>query len=300
MSFPPVVCVGLATADIIVSLPSWPRPDGRLIAERIVRSAGGPAATAAVTLARLGHQVAMVGAVGDDEAGERLRTGLSDEGVDVEHLVTLPGATAESVILLDASASTRSILHAPGVSLASARMADFMEDAAWIHADHAGYMLVRDQEPARLSVDGGHHIESLELSGLGLYAPSRVALLDRYPGRRLEDAVRAALDEGAVRVVVTLGADGALAAEASGAWRIPGISVDPVSTLGAGDVFHGGLLASLLDGLELHEAARRANVAAVLSCGALDGRGAIPTRSVLDAAVRDAPRVEPVMLGAAS
>jgi sugar/nucleoside kinase (ribokinase family) len=175
-----------------------------------------------------------------------------------------------------------------------------MAGATWVHADHAGYALIEDREAARLSVDEGHPIEGLALRGLGLYAPSRVALLERYPGRRLHDAVRAALDEGAVRVVVTLGADGALAAEASGAWRIPGIAVEAVSTLGAGDVFHGALLASLLDGLTLQEAARRANVAAVLSCGALDGRGAIPTRSALDAAAREAPPAEPVMLRAAS
>ena len=299
MSSPRVVCVGLATADTIVSLPSWPQPDGRLIAERIVRSAGGPAATAAVTLARLGHEVAMVGAVGDDEAGERVRNGLADEGVGVEHLATLRGPTSESVILLDRSAGTRTILHAPGVSPGTP-MADVMANATWIHADHAGYALVGNQEPARLSVDGGHHVDGLGLGGLGLYAPSSVALLERYPGRRLLDAVHTALDEGALRVVVTLGADGALAADASGAWRIPGISVEVASTLGAGDVFHGALLASLLDGLALQEAARRANVAAALSCGALDGRGAIPTRSALDAATRDAPAVEPVMLGGAT
>src|SRR3990170_3263909 len=101
MSSTRVVCIGLATADTIVSLPSWPQPDGRLIVDRIVRSAGGPAATAAVTLARLGHEVAMVGAVGDDEIGERVRAGLGDEGVDVGHLATVHGPTSESVILLD-------------------------------------------------------------------------------------------------------------------------------------------------------------------------------------------------------
>ncbi len=293
-----VVCVGLATADTIVRLPSWPQPDGRLIAERIVRSAGGPAATAAVTLARLGHEVAMVGAVGNDEAGERVRTGLAAEGVDIQHLPTLRGPTSESVILLDRSAGTRTILHSPGVSLETLdqRAETALAAAAWIHADHAGHSLVGESRPARVSVDGGHRIEGLGLRGLGLYAPSSVALLERYPGRRLLDAVRAALDEGAVRVAVTLGADGVLAADASGAWRIPGLPVEVASTLGAGDVFHGALLASLLDGLALHEAARRANVAAAISCGAIDGRGAIPTRGALDAATREAPAVEPVML----
>jgi sulfofructose kinase len=52
---------------------------------------------------------------------------------------------------------------------------------------------------------------------------------------------------------------------------------DPVSTLGAGDVFHGALLAAFVRGLALAEALAFANECAALSCRALDGRSAIPT-----------------------
>jgi sugar/nucleoside kinase (ribokinase family) len=57
----------------------------------------------------------------------------------------------------------------------------------------------------------------------------------------------------------------------------PGVPCEPVSTLGAGDVFHGALLAYLVRGAELADALRAANTAASLSCRALDGRSAIPT-----------------------
>ena len=49
-----------------------------------------------------------------------------------------------------------------------------------------------------------------------------------------------------------------------------------VSTLGAGDVFHGALLAAFAHGLELRDALTVANRTAALSCRALDGRSAIP------------------------
>src|SRR5918998_822329 len=71
-----VACIGLVTADTIVAVPSWPAPDGRVISEPIVRSGGGPAATAAVTAARLGCSVALFGAVGDDASGADLVGGL--------------------------------------------------------------------------------------------------------------------------------------------------------------------------------------------------------------------------------
>ena len=298
MSSIDVACVGLATADTIVSLPGWPEPDGRLLADEIVRSQGGPAATTAVTIARLGHRASMIGAIGDDERGAAVRDSLESAGVEVGSLATLNGATAESVILVDRSEHTRTILHAPGVALDALDEAAQRRchEAAWVHVDQVGYALVAGVGRDSISVDDGHYIEAVEVGGLGLYAPSRSALLKRYPGRRLGAAIAATLAGGAQRVAVTLGADGAVAASPDGAWRVAAPSVEVVSTLGAGDVFHGALLASLLDGRSLADALRRAVVASALSCRALDGRGAIPDAVELDAAVRAAPGVESVLL----
>jgi sulfofructose kinase len=298
MSSPGVACIGLATADTVVSLPGWPSADGRMLADVIVRSFGGPAATAAVTIARLGHRAAMIGAVGDDDPGIAVRDSLAAAGVDVAGLATMPGRTAESVILLDRSANTRTILHAAGVSLPTLDDAALAScaDAAWVHVDHGGYGLARMLDRGTLSVDAGHRIDALEIGGLGLYAPSRSALLDRYPGHGVGAAMREALREGASRVAVTLGADGAVAANADGAWAVAAPEIEVVSTLGAGDVFHGALLASLLDGRSLPDALRRAVVAAALSCRALDGRGGIPDAVELDTAVGAAPAVESVLL----
>ncbi|MCA1569379.1 MAG: carbohydrate kinase family protein [Chloroflexi bacterium] len=295
---PDVVCLGLATFDTIAVLPSWPTPDGRLIAEQVVRSGGGTAATAAVTIARLGSSVALVGAVGDDANGEPARAALAASGVDVGHLHSLPGRTAESVVLVDRSAGTRSILHLPGVALstlddASRRMA---ESASWVHVDHVGYPLAADLDPARLSTDAGNRTAELRLHGLGLYAPTADALGDRFPGCTLREAIRMALDEGAHRVVVTLGGDGAIGADGGGAWRVAAARTQVASTLGAGDVFHGSIVASLAAGQSLPDAMRRANVAAALSCRSIDARGSIPTLPELTAALASAPPVEPIVL----
>jgi len=57
----------------------------------------------------------------------------------------------------------------------------------------------------------------------------------------------------------------------------PPYETDTYSTLGAGDVFHGALLAQLVEDRPLEESLTRANRVAALSCRALDGRSAIPT-----------------------
>lgn len=299
-----LVCVGLATSDTIVVLPRWPVRDSRIVVDPFIRAGGGPAATAAVAAARLGRDVSMVGAVGDDEPADAVRTGLEAEGVDTALLAVGVGTTSESVILVDAADGSRTIVHAPGTArpgLGAAGVAA-CRAAEWIHVDHVGWTLVVDpalgeDAPARgrISIDAGNPVPDLDLAGLGVYAPTAAALSERY-GLPHGRAVLQALDEGALRVVVTLGAEGALAADRGGAWRVAAPSVEVVSTLGAGDVFHGALMAMLLERRTLPEALRAANLAAALSCRAVDGRTGIPTLAELESAMPGSPPVEPIDL----
>jgi sugar/nucleoside kinase (ribokinase family) len=265
-----VVCVGLATRDTIAAVPERPPLDGRILASSLVVAGGGPAATAAVTLARLGVDVLFAGAVGDDDAGRFVREGLEREGVDVSKLTVMRGArTPESVILVGPDGS-RSIVHRPG----DAPCPEVDTDADWLHVDHVGYGRVHGK--GRRSVDGGNAIPGLDLRGVTLYAPTEARLRADFG-----DAA-AALAAGAEIVVTTRGAHGSSAATRDGVVDAPAAPCEPVSTLGAGDVFHGALLAWLGRGAELPAALAAANTAAALSCRALDGRSAIPTLEELE------------------
>lgn len=157
--------------------------------------------------------------------------------------------------------------------------------------------------PRRVSVDGGNPIPGFRPTGVDLYVPTLAELARIYgsgsdsgsglgsgagadSGRGSEaDAggpspqrlVDAAVQDGARCVVATRGADGALAATAEGErCAVPGYPVEAVSTLGAGDVFHGALIAAAVRDMPLADSLRYATVAAALSCRALDGRSAAP------------------------
>jgi len=263
-----VACVGLATRDTILVVPEHPSPDARVVADELVVAGGGPAATAAVALARLGVEVSFAGVVGDDDAGSFVREGLASEGVDISQLRVVQGArTAQSVILVKPDGS-RTIVHRPG----DAPFPDVTVEADWAHVDHAGY----GHATGRLSVDGGNPIPGLDLDGVALYAPTEERLRGDF------GTAEAALAAGAELVVVTRGADGCVAYTRDGVVEAAAHACEPVSTLGAGDVFHGALLAFLGNGEPLAESLRRANTAAALSCRALDGRSAIPTLDELE------------------
>jgi sulfofructose kinase len=292
---PLVVCAGHATLDAVLAVPRLPHPDERVPATTGVLAGGGPAATAAVTLARLGVQVAFAGRVGDDAAGAWIRDGLGAAGVDTSLLESVPGASPFTAVLLDTDGG-RALVPAPGrlPELAmSAALAERITDAAWLHVDHVGARLLPAVRAAglgaRISIDGGNPIQGLSLDGVDLYAPTAAAALARTGARTLQDALAACLDEGARIVVATDGARGAVAAwhEPGGTLRLahaPGIPVDDlVSTLGAGDVFHGALLAAIVEGRAIEEALHVANTVAAASTRALDGRSGIPDRDQLEA-----------------
>jgi sulfofructose kinase len=247
-----IVCVGLATRDTIYKLPRYPGPDERVVATDRVVAGGGPSATAAVAIARLGGDVRFVGAV--------------DELEDVE-VVRVPGRTVESTILVTDDA--RAIVTEDTEPFEIPPRA--LDGASWIHVDHVGWASLRTPSGnALLSVDAGNPIDGLDAAAVDLYGPTEKT----FDGRR-----------GKV-TVVTLGAGGCRAYTDDETIDVPAFAgVDVVSTLGAGDVFHGALLACLDRGLELRDALRRANACAALSCRALDGRSAIPTWDELAAAM---------------
>ena len=235
-----IVCVGLATRDTIYRVPELPEPDGRVVATDCVKAGGGNAATAAVAIAKLGVPARFVGVVDEDLPGVET--------------VRLPGEMVESTILV--GDGTRAIITEPWTAFECP--AEVLEDAEWVHVDHVGYGAVRGD--VRLSVDGGNPIPDLDMSRVELYAPNR------------DDGRRARI------TVITGGAGGCTAYVGDERLDVPGYPVDDlVSTLGAGDVFHGALLAALARGLDLAGALTKANAAAALSCRALDGRSAIPT-----------------------
>ena len=267
-----VVCVGLATMDSIFAVPRHPAADDRVVATDLAVAGGGPAATAAVTLARLGVEVAFVGAVGDDATGAAIRDGLAGEGVDLSQLETVPRARSPQSSILVGDGG-RAIVHYPG-SLPPLELTDEARAlclaAGWVHVDHVGYAAAPRE--ARLSIDGGNPIDGLDLDGIDLYAPTQEGL------ERDFGTAAAALAAGAKLVVATRGEKGSVAYTGNETIEAPREPVEAVSTLGAGDVFHGALLARLVEDAPLGDALAFANACAALSCRALDGRSAIPTR----------------------
>lgn len=288
----PIFCIGTATLDLISLLPAYPKANDRVLAPEMVLAGGGPAATAAVTLSRLGHCVEMVTAIGDDEQGKFVLAGLAREGVGTSHIkVVKKSRTATSQVIINSEKAERLIVHSQGALVEESLLDfEFDFDSTWIHLDNRGYeALVKTGQQKlvfnkhNISLDGGNHIANLDFTNLNLYVPTISELQNLY-GQALSnlDLLIAAKKDGADLIVATDGGNGSFSLNKNELIHAPAFKGDILSTLGAGDVYHGALLSEIVNESELNVAMAKANLCAFISCSALDGRSGVPSQMELN------------------
>lgn len=285
------VCVGVITVDTIALVDKYPSADERVVAQEISRAGGGPAAVAAVALSRLGIKSAIVGTIGDDADGKEVLRIFEKEGVDTSGVSIGVSATAGSVIVASKEHSARAIsTRQPMVQAPINESAKkLIAQAQWVHVDHVGINRLAELGISRgngplISFDAGYGVETFDPITIDLFVPTDRQMALRYPGIDLAVALENDSMKAGNTVVATQGSAGSAGfSPETGLVTAPGFTVDVMSTLGAGDVFHGALVAQLIHGFPLQAAMRRANAVAALSCTGLDGQSKIPTTTELDA-----------------
>lgn len=271
-----VLSVGIATVDTVVLVEKYPAANERVISLETIRSVGGPATTAAVTMARLGIDVSLASVVGDDEAGRFILQKMESEGVNIDHVTINPEiSTAIGTIIVSKSEASRAIMVQPHTYLPQKPVN--IHDYSMIHLDQFGIEALRKWGIKRgglqkISVDIGYPTPGFKSGDFDIYAPSENITTD------ISTAIQ---DKN--WVVISCGGEGSIYSDGESSGKVPAITGEILSTLGAGDVFHGALVASAIWGKSIVEAVEIANLVAGISCRALDGQSGIPTKAELDA-----------------
>jgi len=285
------IFIGIATIDTIALVEEYPAADSRTLTKHLERAGGGVSATAAVAAARLGAKVAFAGVVGADKEGEEVISGLEQEGINTDFVVRDSSSrTATSVVVAARTTASRAIITRQEVNHKNCVTADLLnaiKDSEIVHLDHVGYRLLPELNLSRgmgvkISLDHGNHIDNFDAKLVDIYAPSDIRLLELHNNLDLSSAVQQQAQDGDQDVIVTSGSSGSFAVIGNEFVHAPSAKVDVVSTLGAGDVFHGALVVQYLERRSPLEALIRANAVAGLSCLGLDGRSAIPTANELE------------------
>lgn len=292
MSEVQIICVGAAKLDLNAWVDRFPHEDERMLARSLTTGVGGPSVTAAFAIARLGVPVGFCGVIGRDMAGDHIMNLLEEEGVSTRWVIRRDDVeTCRSMNVISGSRATRAIITIPAPAPDIALVPPLK--ARWIHFDDVGFAARAafrrsGTNGAQLSIDGGNPIPGLDLDGIDLYAPT-VARLAAEAGASIapRDLMQKAAMRGARDVVATDGPNGSYVLSGQSFTRVPSFDVPIVSTLGAGDVFHGSILAALCLGKDLVDATRWGNACAALSCRALDGVSGVPRKSELEAFLKN-------------
>jgi sugar/nucleoside kinase (ribokinase family) len=258
-----VACGELAFVDItFAGLESLPGPGEERRSQDLLRSPGGGAITA-VGLARLGASVALVSPIGADPDGDFLRAALAAEGVAWAGRTVGRTATTAVMPVGDERAMAT---YDPGEQVTAAEIAAVDPGAVVISLPRldlvppgaALYATAGDDE-ARADA-----VAPVDLSRVrALIINEREAQL-MTGSDDCERSVRG-LSERAPCAVVTLGAQGAVAACDGRVFRVPGMAVEAVDTTGAGDLFTAAFVWADRLGLTLEERLRWAVLYASLS-----------------------------------
>ena len=289
-----VAVVGSLNLDLVIRVAELPGPGETVSGGDLFRNPGGKGANQAVAAARLGRRVAMVGCVGDDQAGHELLASLEAAGVDGSRVRVVEGVPSGTACITVSEDGENQIVVSPG---ANARLTpDDVAAAAAVRS--AAVTLLQLEVPletvaAAARAAGGRVVLNpapvralpAELLGrIDVLVPNRVELARLAGGpvpRTVEQAAELAGRLGVRAVVVTLGADGALVVEDGRAGHVPAVPVRPVDTTAAGDAFCGGLSDALAGGAGLQEAARRAVRVAAAACLRPGAQASLPTPAEL-------------------
>lgn len=296
---PEVTVVGSIHQDLIIHVPTLPRPGETVLGSRHVRSPGGKGANQAVAASRMGAQVAMVGQVGDDPDGAALRSGLDREGIDVSAVVIHERlATGLAVVTVD-EYGENAIVVSPGASGALGRTTVDTHERLVRGAEVVLVQLEVDLDTVVAATEWATGIVVLNPAPARALPPTLLDHVDVLVPNAVElarlvgaEAVPATIDEveALVRplaercsVIVTLGEQGVLAMHRGDARHVPAPRVDVIDTTGAGDAFCGALCARLAEGDDLLAAVPLAVRAAAQSTTRTGAQPSLPTRDELEA-----------------
>jgi ribokinase len=292
---PSVVVVGSINMDYVVRVPRLPGPGETVSGDDVFRNPGGKGANQAVAAARLGQDVAMIGRVGDDDAGRELVRALRAERIDTSHVRVDRDTPTGAAFISVAPDGENVIVVSPG---ANKRLTSVDVDVAGGLLQRARIILTQLEIPfdaVRAAASGADGIVVLNpapaqavpedlLSMADIVVPNRVEL-GRLAGidvpESADEVARAAVELPGRSTVVTLGSDGAIVVRDGEAVSVHPTPVRAVDTTGAGDAFCGALADALARGNELHAAAQWGCRVAALASTKRGAQASLPTREAV-------------------
>ena len=279
-----ITVVGSINMDIVCQTSVFPKQGETILGERFETIPGGKGANQAVAAARLGSEVTMVGAVGQDSFGPTLLTTLQQENIHTDAVAVVETNTGIANIIL--FENDNRIIVVPGANF---DVTPEMIDAKQELIKNSKLVVMQLEIP----------VETVEYT-LALCEKYKVpVLLNPAPARNFKpewmdkiaymtpnetecalifnEDVEQSLAKYPNKLIVTLGENGAMYHNGQQIVKVEGYKTTAVDTTGAGDTFNGAFAHKIIEGASIEEAVHVANVAGSLSVEQFGAQGGMPT-----------------------
>ncbi len=279
-----VIVIGSLNLDLVASAPRLPGPGETVTGSTFAEMPGGKGLNQAVAAARAGASVALIGAVGNDDAGTLLRHVVLDEGIDDRWITVLAGVpTGRALITVDERAENV-IVVIPGANAWDAGASETLPTARVVLAQ-----LEVPLPRVERAFAAGKAIGAITILNPAPAAALPTALLgdcDLIIPNEHEAALLGGTDvltnSGNTTVVVTRGGAGTTIIDGTGTRHLHAFAVHPVDTTGAGDAFCGALAARLAAGDDLATGVGFAMAAGALATTVAGAVPSLPHRVAIE------------------
>ena len=292
-----ILVVGSLNVDMVMNVDHMPAEGETILCDGMTLVPGGKGANQACAAGRLGTDVAMLGAIGDDDYGALQLKSLSESGVEVDGLLKKEGQNTGTAFITVNKSGNNSIVVVPGANSAF-RPEDIEANRELI--EQCEIMILQLEIPldtvcyaAKLAKSLGktvildpapvpEHFPEELYEYVDIVKPNETEL-GMLTGiaeaqKHLTEAAQVLKARGVKNVLVTLGGDGVYINPESGEEiRIPACKVKAVDTTAAGDSFTAALAAMLLNGESLEAAAEFANRVSAIVVTRKGAQSSIPT-----------------------
>lgn len=280
--------VGSLNVDLCIESPYMPVAGETLTGGGFMINGGGKGANQAIAAARLGGNVRMCGAVGNDQFGANQISGLKADGIDVSFVKAVGGVSTGVAVIVLTEGDNRIILDKG----ANSRVEKADIDAFLEGANPGDIYLTQLENPIDVI---GYGLKKAKEKGLLTVlnpAPANGAIKDYLEYVDIITPNESELNIlggkewlfgcGIKTIVTTLGGKGYRISNADGDKEYPCIKVKAVDTTAAGDTLCGGLVVGLSEGKTLEEACAFGSKAASIACTRKGAQPSVPTRKEVE------------------
>ncbi|MCP1122387.1 ribokinase [Bacillus sp. 3103sda1] len=284
-----IAVIGSISVDLVAISKKRPKAGETVIGEAFHTAPGGKGANQAVAAARLGANVAMVGAIGNDNYGKFVRRNLENECIFIDCVETITNKTTGIAHIVLAEEDNSIIVVQGANRLVSEQLVNHAKDLL-TKADMVVLQLEIPLETVKyvLKICEEHQIPVILNPAPAQILPEELLQKATYitPNEHecriiLDDftsPIELLLEKYPNKLLITEGGNGVRFHNGTEIVHVPSISVEVVDTTGAGDTFNGALAVAIAEGEELQKAIHFANIAAGLSVTKLGAQGGMPSR----------------------